>query len=299
MEERPVQQEDGGSKPTPSLQSLSRYHVEPIDRKSMQDFVTKCHYSCVMPRQTKLCLGGFREDDPMNMRAAISFGWGSRPLHTIAKLFPSLVSKDYLDIGKMCLEDSEPKNSESMFLASSIKVLKQKFPDIKVLFTWADGMWGKPGYIYQASNFLYGGYIWTDVYMTAEGKRLHPLQLQSERRARGADTKQRTQRPSFEEQQEKGWKHYFGKQFRYIRFLCSDKERDALLAESPFQWNREYPKDKDCEWKIQTDEGRITCSKPDFTSAVKFIAAAPVAGQLLLVDTRTNGVCRKVRELTI
>jgi len=244
--------------------------VDEIPRSTMQEFVTKWHYSSVMPRQTKLCLGGYREDDMFTMRAAISFGWGSRPMHTIRKLFPSLASKDYLDIGKMCLEDGEPRNSESLFLAQAIKVLRKKFPEIKVLFTWADAMWGKPGYIYQASNFLYGGYIWTDVYMTAEGKRLHPLQLQSERRSRGADTKQRTQRPSFEEQQEKGWKHYFGKQFRYVRFLCSDKERDLLLKESTVQWTRDYPKDKDCEWKIQTATGRVTCPKPDFTSAIKF-----------------------------
>jgi hypothetical protein len=256
--------EDSVSKTTPSLQF---YDVQKISREDMQSFVNKWHYSSVMPRQTKLCLGGFKNDE---LKAAISFGWGSRPLHTIAKLFPSLTSKDYLDIGKMCLEDSEPKNSESMFLARSIKTLKKEFPDIKLLFTWADAMWGKPGYIYQASNFLYGGYIWTDVYMTAEGKRLHPLQLQAERRFNGLDTIQRTQRPSLKEQQEKGWKHYFGKQFRYLRFLCSDSEKEKLLKESPFQWTTDYPKDKDCEWKIQTKEGRLCCPKPNFTSAIKF-----------------------------
>jgi len=270
MAGQPIQLAGSGSNPTPSLQSLSRYHVQKITLGEMREFVNKWHYSCVMPRQTKLCLGGFREDDPLEMKAAISFGWGSRPLHTIRKLFPSLASKDYLDIGKMCLENDEPKNSESLFLAQSIKVLRKEFPDIKVLFTWADAMWGKPGYIYQASNFLYGGFIWTDVYMTAEGKRLHPLQLQSERRARGADTTQRTQRPSLEEQKEKGWKHYFGKQFRYVRFLCSNEEKEALLKESTEKWTAKYPKDKDCEWKIQTDSGRISCPKPDFTSAVKF-----------------------------
>lgn len=265
------QQMDGGSIPTPSLQPLCRYDVQEINRKEMQSFVNKWHYSCVMPRQTKLCLGGYRNDEFLgDLRAAISFGWGSRPLHTIRKLFPSLTSKDYLDIGKMCLEDDEPKNSESIFLARAIKVLKKKFPDIKLLFTWADAMWGKPGYIYQASNFLYGGYIWTDVYMTLEGKRLHPLQLQAERRARGAEITARTQRPSLDEQQAKGWKHYFGKQFRYIRFLCSDEEKERLLKESTVEWGTNYPKDKDCEWKIQTENGRIACLKPDFTSAIKF-----------------------------
>jgi hypothetical protein len=272
MAERLVnQQADGGSNPTPSLQSLCRYDVREISRQQMQEFVNKWHYSCVMPRQTKLYLGGVRQDDISgDIKAAISFGWGSRPLHTIRKLFPSLTTKDYLDIGKMCMEDNEPKNSESMFLAQAIKILKKKHPEIKLLFTWADGMWGKPGYIYQASNFLYGGYIWTDVYMTPEGKRLHPLQLQAERRARGAEIIARTQRPSLELQREMGWKHYFGKQFRYIRFLCSDTEKKRLLKESTETWTTNYPKDKDCEWKVQTENGRILCPKPDFTAAIKF-----------------------------
>jgi len=240
----------------------------------MQDFVTKWHYSCVMPRQTKLCLGGFRDEGTSNFQAAISFGWGSRPLHTIKKIFPSLISQDYLDIGKMCLEDAEPKNSESLFLASAIRELKKKYPALKLLYTWADAMWGKPGYIYQASNFLYGGFIWTDVYMTAEGKRLHPLQLQAERRARGADTLLRT----LAEQKAAGWKHYWGKQFRYVRFLCSADEQEKLLKESPMKWSRMYPKDKDCAWKVQVREGKSSspgaiaesCEQPSFVSAIKF-----------------------------
>jgi hypothetical protein len=244
---------------------MNKYHVEEITRRpEMQDFVTKWHYSAVLPRQTKLCIGGFRD---MDLKAAVSFGWGTRPLHTIRKLFPSLGVKDYLDIGKMCLENDEPKNSESMFLSQAIRILKIKRPDVKVLFTWADAMWGKPGYIYQASNFLYGGHIWTDVYRTADGKRLHPLQLQSERRLRGLPIAHRTQRPSWAEMQELGWRHYFGKQFRYVNFLCPLAERSRLLQESPFGWNTNYPKDKDCEWKIQTEIGRIACEKPQFTSA--------------------------------
>ena len=170
----------------------------------------------------------------------------------------------------MCLEDEEPKKFESLFLSRSITVLRKEFPKLKVLFTWADAMWGKPGYIYQASNFLYGGYIWTDVYQSSDGKRIHPLQLQSERRSKGLKIDGRTQRPALKEQQVTGWTHYFGKQFRYVRFLCSDSERKSLLTESPISWNTDYPKTKDCEWKIQTEGGRFSCPQPTFVSAANF-----------------------------
>ena len=64
------------------------------------------------------------------------------------------------------MSEDMPRNSESQMLSQTIKWIKSNCPDIKVLFTWADGMVGKPGYVYQGSNFYYLGYIWTDMYMT-------------------------------------------------------------------------------------------------------------------------------------
>jgi len=43
-----------------------------------------------------------------------------------------------------------------------------------MLYTLADGIVGRIGYVYQASNFLYGGFFWTDVYMGADGEKIHP-----------------------------------------------------------------------------------------------------------------------------
>lgn len=129
--------------------------VRSIPVQEMATFVATNHYSTVMPRITKQCFGGFRDE---RLVAAISFGWGSRPRHTIQKLFPSLNTTDYLEIGKMCLLDSEPRNSESQFMAVAFRKLHNKLPHLKLIFTWADGMWGKPGYVYQAASFLYGGF---------------------------------------------------------------------------------------------------------------------------------------------
>ena len=38
----------------------------------------------------------------------------------------------------------------------------------------ADGIMGKCGYVYQASNFYYGEKYWTQVYMMDNGEKLHP-----------------------------------------------------------------------------------------------------------------------------
>ena len=44
------------------------------------DFVSKRHYSSVMPRLTKYYLGCYVNDELVGI---ITFGWGTRPKHTI------------------------------------------------------------------------------------------------------------------------------------------------------------------------------------------------------------------------
>lgn len=251
MVERPVQQEDGGSSPTPPLQfqktdselKSPSLWLEEISLECAAEFVLHHHYSKVMPKQTKLVLGLHKgKEGPLV--GVITFGWGVRPQDTIRRLFPSLKAKDYLEIGKMCVHDSEPKNTESRLLALSMKWVKKNRPEIKLIFTWADALWGKPGYVYQAANFYYGGFIWTDVYMDKENRRFHPRQLPAKLRAEGfsnadiiekgwgAKNDMGCCRPSKKQLVERGWKHVFGMQFRYAYFLTNDEERDSLIADS-------------------------------------------------------------------
>ena len=68
----------------------------------------------------------------------ITLGWGVRPKNTIQKLFPDLESKDYFEIGRMCMLDEMPRNSESQMLSACVKWIKANCPEVKVLFTWAD-----------------------------------------------------------------------------------------------------------------------------------------------------------------
>jgi hypothetical protein len=246
--------------------------------------VARHHYSKVMPKLNKVVMGLFQKDD---LVGCITFGWGVRPKDTIRKLFP-LDSKDYLEIGKLCMLDELPKNSESRFITAAMRFLKRLRPELKIVFTWADALWGKPGYIYQASNFLFGGAISSEAYRTKEGARLHPRQLHKylmsigeiskgkkgkhvksadvaknpelgkgnwapENKA-GKSTVSGVRRPSLEDMVRLGLWHVRGLQFRYIYFLCSDKEKEALLKESPIHWHKDYPKLKDCEWKKKTGE---------------------------------------------
>ena len=257
---------------------------EPVTKECFVGLVRQYHYSKVIPRLTKHYLGFFRDG---KLIGTISLGWGVRPVNTIQRLFPSLTSKDYLEIGKFCLRDEEPKNTESMCLSLTIKWMRKYRPDVRVLFTWADGFRGKPGYIYQAANFLYGGFAWTDRYIDKRGAYIHPL---GSKRRELVDKEKgdRRTRPSVKEQAENGISHYWGKQFRYVYFLCSRKETKRLLAETTVDWGMNYPKDADLEWKV-TDAAKgskVNCERPTFEGEVQFLGAAPSLQHSLFGNTK-------------
>lgn len=241
-------------------------HIEDITKDKFLNLVYKYHYSIVMPRHTKYYLGCFLDN---NLVGGISLGWGTQPKNTIKKLFPMLDTKDYFEIGKMVMLDEMPRNSESQMLSKVISWIKHNL-DITFLFTWSDGIIGKPGYVYQAANFYYGGFIWTDVYISSSGEKIHPRSakrlLIENAKLEGKD-KLFWLTPQY--CKEKGITRYRGKQFRYIYPLT--KRAANLLNESLVTWERgNYPKQEDCIWKIQINKGvyETTTEKPQFSKFV-------------------------------
>jgi hypothetical protein len=222
--------------------------VRKIPKERAKRMVFEYHYMKYLPQVNHEFLGGFLNGE---LAAVMTLGWGVRPRHTIQKCFPSLGTEDYRAIGRLVAVEELPQNTESHFISRCIDWIQDNL-DIRVLYTWADGMLGKPGIIYQASNFWYGGYIWTDMYLTDDGERVHPRQ-----------TNRIGGRPSWDELTELGWTHYRGKQYRYVYFL--DDGGEQLRHESEMDWRRrEYPKEDDCAWKQKTSDGWEQCGKPAF-----------------------------------
>lgn len=218
------------------------------------------HYSNILPRLNKHFIGFYLDN---KLVGVVTLGWGTRPLHTIRKIFPSLETKDYYEIGRMCMTEDMPRNSESQMLSQLIKYIKKECPEIKVLFTWADGMVGKPGYVYQAANFWYLGYIWTDMYMK-DGIKLHPRQTK-QFFSKGKDDKRLSCRPTLEQMNKLGISHFKGKQFKYLFFTCNKKTQRELKEECLEPLNREYPKGKDLQWKLKNKDGKWEfCDKPPY-----------------------------------
>ena len=234
------------------------YIVKEVSKELALEMVKEYHYSNTLPKLNKHFIGFFLDDRIVGL---VTLGWGTRPLHTIKKIFPSLESKDYYEIGRMCMLEEMPKNSESQMISKLVKYIKENFPEIKVLFTWADGVMGKPGYVYQACSFLYGGYSTTDIYLK-DGIKIHPRQTKA-LFVKDKDDKRVTVRPTYEQMQKEGVIHIRGRQFKYLTFLCSKVEKKKLLKECLIDLNQEYPKEEQLKWEKQIGKGVwIECDKP-------------------------------------
>jgi len=229
-----------------------QFEIREVNRVVATDFVQERHYSKVMPKLTKHWLGCFLEEELVGV---LTLGWGTQPLQTIKKLFPNLKSEDYYEIGKMCMDEKMPKNSESQMLSAVIKWMKKNLPEKKFLYTWADGIVGKVGYVYQGSNFNYGGFIWTDIYISATGEKIHPRSskalLKENAEFLGKD-KLFWMTPDF--MVTRGIRRIRGKQFRYIYPLNKDAKK-IMDKESTVDWYQKYPKEADLLWKEQTGKG--------------------------------------------
>lgn len=249
--------------------------VERITLQEAKAFVRRWHYSKIFPPHCLVNLGLRNADGELT--AVGMWGWGVRPKHTIRKLFPSLGVDDYLELNRLCLRDDEPRNSESYFISLCAEWVRANRPAVRLLFSWADGLRGKPGYVYQASSWFYGGFIKTELYVDEHGGPIHPRKMITRlgTRCRAEWTRQ-------------GFSKWRGYQFRYVKFLCGHAERKRLLRESSVRWTRVYPKVADCHWWVDAGEGsRESRQPPRLEGTGQFRHPAPLkssAGQRLLFE---------------
>lgn len=253
------------------------FEVKEISKKEALEMVQKYHYSNTLPRQNKHFVAFYLNGQLVGV---VTLGWGTRPLHTIRKLFPSLTTKNYLEIGRMCMTEDMPRNSETQMLSQLVKWIKKNLPEIKVLFTWADGMLGKVGYVYQAANFIYAGYSETDIYMK-NGIKIHPRQMKPFLVPKDVIDKRIGVRPTRKQMIELGFDHYRGHQYKYFMILADKWEKQRLMEEwestknqiimaskGRISFNR--PKDSDLSWKkLNLDTGKWdACGRPPYRTDI-------------------------------
>ena len=251
--------------------------VKKIHKVEAIELIQKYHYSPVMPGITKYYLGLFLDN---KLKGVLTLGWGTKPRHTFNKMFPSVGVLDtndndefihdindwYYEIGKMCLSDDLNKNkiAGSQMVSAVIKWIKEN-TDCKFLYTMADGIMGKCGFVYQASNFYYGEKYFTSVYLMENGEKLHP-RTSNQLCIENAKflNKEKVFWLTTDFMKLKGIRRIDGLMFRYIYPL--NKKAKKMLKNSSMEWTKNYPKEKDLEWRDVTDrKNKKTIPQPAFT----------------------------------
>lgn len=228
--------------------------IRELDPQTAVSFIRAYHYSKVLPRLNRHYLGLYEDGQ---LSGVVTLGWGTQPLQTIRKLFPGhrLMTTDYLEIGKMCFLPSE--NGNGYFGSSALSALVKwvrEHTGYLFLYTLADGIMGKCGYVYQAANFRYLGSFTTSVYRDrATGEKIHPRstgKLLAENAAFDGVEKRHWLTHGFCDF--KGIEKINGRMFRYIYPLT--KEAKHILEQYPQYGGLPYPKDRDLSFRVRTGE---------------------------------------------
>ena len=149
--------------------------ILPCGLSEIRDFVEKYHYShnvngvkiaqCFKLLYDNILVGG------------VIYG----ALSTTAwKRFSDSESK-VLELRRLVILDNACKTSESHVIGKTIRYIKNKFPSVEVIVSYADPMYGHSGIIYRASNFKYMGVTASDIgYLDQEtGKTYHSRALRT------------------------------------------------------------------------------------------------------------------------
>ena len=105
----------------------SDYHVKIIDKKIAKEVIINNHYSKKWS-SCRFAFGLFRNDKLVGV-AVYGFPVGRQVVKSISSI---LENKDVLELTRLFVYDSEPRNTETMFLSMTFKHLKQE--KIKVVY---------------------------------------------------------------------------------------------------------------------------------------------------------------------
>ena len=151
---------------------VRNFTVEPVDRKVIQSFIHKWHYSHdTNGIQQRQCFALYNEN---KIIGAMIYAIPSMP-NTAKKYNPDNPDKCW-ELRRLCCIDDTPTNTESYFISQTLKWLRQN-TDIEVIVSYADLEQGHEGVIYKASNFHLLGQSGGGRVLMVDGKKYHARSL--------------------------------------------------------------------------------------------------------------------------
>lgn len=135
------------------MTSAKSIHVAPISSQDARAFVRRHHYSGKTTTNSQLHLGAFlgtrivgvaQFGPPMDRSKAIGLVRGT-PWNGL------------LELNRLALLDDTPRNTESRFLAVSMRLLRKHAPHVQWVLSFADATQCGDGTIYRAAGFVLTG----------------------------------------------------------------------------------------------------------------------------------------------
>lgn len=150
----------------------SDFHIKEIGRTIANDLIIQNHYSKKVYAGTSIHLGVYMGGVLVGV---LQFGAALNPASG-GSIVGGTELENYLELNRMWLDDKAPRNSESMAISYSIKFIKQRYPEVKWIQSFADERCGRFGVVYQAANFeFFGEHI--AVFWTLDDEVYHNIQM--------------------------------------------------------------------------------------------------------------------------
>ena len=214
--------------------------VKPIKVQIAKEFVQKHHYSGRVVSNSSLHFGCFYNNV---LGGVMSFG-ASMDKSKVQGLVKGTGWNDFIELNRMAFADWLPKNSESRCLSVAFRLIKQHYPHIKWIISFADGMQCGDGTIYRASGFILTGYssggMWRlpkELHNINGGEIAHRLKVQDKCSllAKHLAIKTNGKNLTIEKMIEMfGGELLDGFMWRYIYFIDKEMRKNLTVKEIPF-----------------------------------------------------------------
>ncbi len=139
------------------------------EKAEADNVIVKHHYSRKVTKNSFVSLLVLYNG---KVNGALQCGYGIRP-----KIKGDYKPEQVREFDRMWLSDDMPKFSETIVLSLMHHYIKMVYPDIKYIVSYADTTVGNTGTIYRAANYKFIEAIKADLYILADGERVHPVTM--------------------------------------------------------------------------------------------------------------------------
>ena len=195
--------------------------VKEVERKTANNIIVNNHYSKKFYNATYIHLGVFIKGELLGI---LQYGYAMNPASG-GSVVEGTQMDEYLELNRMWLDDKAKRNSESKAISYSIKYIRNKYPKVKWIQSFADERCGGFGIVYQACSFSFYGEH-KALFWTLDGEIYHNSLMTRDPKLSKAAAKlqQNKDRATSEEL----------RQFRYIKFLDERWRKKCLLKQAPY-----------------------------------------------------------------